>query len=119
MDSDKKNICRAKSTISFGTLQNLMKEHIGEPTDDWMEIEDDSQIIKLYLNFFVALAQQTSRVNAVAVAQSADRLWKLGKQKSALFGKALQSAFSYTKLAGTKQLMAPSSLLRCGMCTLL
>ena len=102
MDSDKKSIIRAKSTISFEPLQDLMKEHIGEPTDAWMEIQDDSLIIKLYLHFFVALAQQTTRVNAVAVAQSADRLWKLGKQKSALFGKALQSAFSYTKLAGDK-----------------
>ena len=92
MDSHKKSITRAKSTISFEALQDLMKEHIGEPTDDWMEIEDDQQIIKLYLNFFVALAQQTTRVNAVAVAQSADNLWKLGKKKSHLFGTALQHA---------------------------
>ena len=102
MDSDKKSILRAKSTISFEPLQDLMKEHIGEPTDEWMEIEDDSLIIKLYLHFFVALAQQTTRVNAVAVAQIANRLWKMGMHKAALFGKAMQSAFSYTKKAGDK-----------------
>ena len=92
MDSDKKSFIRAKSTISFEALQNLMKEHIAEPTDEWMEIEDGSLIIKLYLHFFVALAQQTTRVNAMAVAQSADNLWKLGKKKSHLFGTALENA---------------------------
>ena len=102
MDSHKKSITRAKSTISFEALQDLMKEHIGEPTDEWMEIEDDSLIIKLYLHFFVALAQQTTRINAVAVAKNADRMWKMGKHKAALFGRALQNAFSYTKLAGDK-----------------
>ena len=100
MDSDKKSIIRAKSTISFEALQNLMKEHIAEPTDEWMEIEDDSLIIKLYLHFFVALAQQTTRVNAVAVAQIANRLWKMGMHKATLFGKAMQGAFSYAKKAG-------------------
>ena len=102
MDFDKKSFTRAKSTISFEALQNLMKEHIAEPTDEWMEIEDDSLIIKLYLHFFVALAQQTTRVNAVAVAQIANRLWKMGMHKATLFGKAMQGAFSYAKKAGDK-----------------
>ena len=102
MASNNRSYARAKSTISLGRLQELMKEHIGEPTDDWMESEDDNLTIKLYLNFFVALAQETARLNAVAVAQSAESLWKLGKHKSHLFGTALENAFSYAKKAGDK-----------------
>ena len=77
MDSDKKSIIRAKSTISFEPLQDLMKEHIGEPTDEWMELKDGS-LIKLYSQFFLALAQQTTRVNAKPVAQIGNYLWKMG-----------------------------------------
>ena len=112
MDSDKKSILRAKSTISFEALQDLMKEHIGEPTDEWMEIEDDCLIIKLYLHFFVALAQQTTRLNAVAVAQRADSLWKLGKNKAHLLALLWKMLSLTQRKLGTKQFMAPSSLVR-------
>ena len=100
MDSDKKSILRAKSTISFEPLQDLMKEHIGEPTDEWMELKEDGSLIKLYSQFFLALAQQTTRVNAKPVAQIGNYLWKMGMPKATLFGKAMQRAFSYTKKAG-------------------
>ena len=115
MASTKKSYDRAKSTISLEKLQEIMKEHIAEPTDDWMEVTDQSLLIKLYLPFFVALGQETARINGVAVAQSAESLWKLGKHKSHLFGAALESAVS--RSLGTKQLMAPSSVLRVGKCT--
>ena len=102
MASNNRSYARAKSTISLGRLQELMKEHIGEPTDEWMEGEDVT--IKLYLDFFLALAQETARLNPVAVAVCADSLWKLGKNKAHLFGTALENAFSYAKRAGDKAL---------------
>ena len=95
-----RNYSRARSTISLVKLQEIMKEHIAEPTDDWMEVTEQSLLIKLYLPFFVALGQETARVNGVAVAQSAESLWKLGRQKSHLFGTALEKAFTYAKRAG-------------------
>ena len=58
-----------RAAVSLGKPQELLKEHMGEwPTDDWMECEEDSLILSLYLHFFVAAAQQTNRLNAVAVA---------------------------------------------------
>ena len=80
----------------------MMRDQIGDITDEWMECEDDSFTIKLYFNFFVAVAQQTSRLNGVAAGLAAENLWKLGKNKSHLFGNALEKAFSYVKKAGDK-----------------
>ena len=91
---------RAESTISLVKLQEIMKEHIAEPTDDWMEVTDQSLLIKLYLPFFVALGQETASVNGVALSTSAESLWKLGRQKSHLFGTASEKAFTYAKRAG-------------------
>ena len=102
MASNNRSYARAKSTISLGRPQELMKEHIGESTDNWMGSEDDSLTIKLYLNLFVALAQETARLNSVAAGLSAESLWKLGKHKSNLFGIALEKAFSFAKKAGDK-----------------
>ena len=92
MASYNRSYGRVSSTISLGRLQELMKEHIGEPTDDWTEGEDDNATTKLYLNFALALAQETARLNPVAVAVRADSLWRLGKNKAHLFGTALENA---------------------------
>ena len=48
MASNNRSYARAKSTISLPKLQELMKEHIGKSTDEWMESEDDSITIQLY-----------------------------------------------------------------------
>ena len=37
--ASQRSYARSKSTISQGRLQELMKEYIGEPTDDWMKEE--------------------------------------------------------------------------------
>ena len=95
---------RSKSTISHGKLKELMKEHIGEPTDDSMEVTDHIFTTKLYLDFFVALGKETARLNSMAAALSAESQWKLGKHKAHLFGTALENAFSYAKRAGDKAL---------------
>ena len=94
---------RLKSAISHSTLKELMKQHIGEVTDEWMEASSDHIFtIKLYKDFFVAVGHWTARLNSVAIAQVAESQWKLGKQKARLFGTAKESAFSYVKKAGDK-----------------
>ena len=46
---------KTESTVSFSSLEELMKRHIGEPTDEWMESSTDRIFtIKLYKDFFVA-----------------------------------------------------------------
>ena len=64
---------KTKSTRNLSTLSELMKKHIGEPTDEWMESSTDHIFtIKLYLPFFVAAGQETARLNSVAVARVAE-----------------------------------------------
>ena len=43
-----RSYARSKCTISQSRLQELMKEHIGDPTDDWMEVTDHCCTLKLY-----------------------------------------------------------------------
>ena len=102
MASHTRTYDRAKCTIDFRTLKELMKEHMGDgPTDAWMEA-GDVLTLSLYLHFFVALGHVTTRVNGTAIAGCADNLWKLGKHKCGLFGTAMENAFSYAKRAGDK-----------------
>ena len=72
-----------------------MKTHIPNPTDEWVEHEEPHQIIKLYFSFFMELAEQTTRLNKVAVATSAQSLWKLTPKKAQLFGASLENALLY------------------------
>ena len=83
---------RARCTISYSRLQELMKTHIANPTDDWIEHENHEQTIQLYFSFFKALAEETNRVNKVAVSTSAQSLWKMAGKKASLFGAALEAA---------------------------
>ena len=91
---------RAKCTISFTKLQDLMKNHIGTPTDDWMEHDSHEQTTQHFFSFFKALAEQTTRVNKVAIATSAEKLWQMPSKKASLFGAALAAAFSHARRAG-------------------
>ena len=76
MASSTRSYARSKSTVGFGTLKELMKEHMGDgPTDDWMEAGEDCGLtLSLYLHFFVALGHVTTRVNGKAIAGCADNL---------------------------------------------
>ena len=91
---------RARCTIPYTKLQDLMKNHIGTPTDDWMEHDSHEQTTQHFFSFFKALAEQTSRVNKVAIATSAEKLWKMPCKKASLFGAALAAAFSHARRAG-------------------
>ena len=92
---------RAKSTISYERLKDLMKEHMPEPADHWT-YSDQLYIIKTFKPFLKQLGKETNRVNGVAIAMAAQHLFKYGKPKSQLFGKCLSTAFSAVKLSGDK-----------------
>ena len=88
---------RTRCTICHSRLHELMKTHIANPTDDWIEHENHEQTIQLFFSFFKALAEETNRVNKVAISTGAQSLWKMRGQKAALFGAALAAAFSHAK----------------------
>ena len=91
---------RARCTIPYTKLQDLMKNHIGTPTDDWMEHDSHEQTTQHFFSFFKALAEETTRVNKVAISTSAQSLWKMPCKKASLFGAALAAAFSHVRRAG-------------------
>ena len=100
MTSLQRTYDRTRCTISYPRLQDLMKTHIANPTDDWMEHETHEQTIQLFFSFFKALAEETNRVNKVAISTSAQSLWKMAGKKASLFGAALEAAFSHVKRSG-------------------
>ena len=102
MASQTRSYERSSSRVSLDKLKDLMKEHMGDgPPESWLEA-DDKLTLSLFLQFFIALAHETTRVNPVAVAGCAQSLWKFDKKTCNLLGNSLHKAFSYVKLAGDK-----------------
>ena len=102
MTSLQRTYDRTRCTISYPRLHELMKTHIANPTDDWMEHDSHDQTIQHFFSFFKALAEETTRVNKVAISSSAQSQWMMPKQKASLFGAALAAAFNTVKRAGVK-----------------
>ena len=94
-------MARAKSTIPYERLKEIMKLTITEPGEEWPHCDQDF-LVKKFKAFFMQVACETHRINGVAAGACAKDLFQLPKEQACLFGTALSKALAACKKAGDR-----------------
>ena len=90
---------RSKSEISHSQLLDLMKTTMKCTGNEFL-IVDEKALLNQHAPFFEAVAEYTTRLNAVAVAKVAQELFQMDNNQAKLFGTAVHGAMAYCKKAG-------------------
>ena len=94
---------RAKNTIDYEKLKELMKDHMPLTGNEFM-YTDQKALLAQHAPFFDAVALHTARLNPLAVTRAAKDLFQMDQQQGGLFGNAMASAFAYCRTAGNKSI---------------
>ena len=93
---------RAACTLSQKTCAVLLKAHVASLTDEAYLQQDLDLLVKKYVGFLVACAQQTERLNKDIVATSAVEIFACNRFVAEQFGTAMKSALSHCHSKGSK-----------------
>ena len=86
---------RSKCLIGKGMVDLLLKSNISTLDDQVYNNDDMELVVKHYLGFLCACANQTNRLNPKLVASSAKEVFGCHDFVAKKFGEALASALSY------------------------
>ena len=93
---------RSKQSIALERLKEIGKATLNAPSPNFYLSADLATVVTGHLDFFLAVAPLTQRLNPVSVSLMGKDLFQMGGRESRLFGEALGAAYSMCLRSGSK-----------------
>ena len=93
---------KAKQTITLELIKDLGRTHMKDCNEIIYASDDVNVIVTHYLQFFLACAPHTVRLNAVSLGLMGKDVFQLSNRAAEIFGSGLASAYSHCMSAGAK-----------------